>query len=197
MKKNIILAGVGGQGILSIAAIIDWAALELGLNIKQAEVHGMSQRGGMVQSHLRISDETIYSDLIPLNGADLILSVEPMEALRYLPYLSENGKIVTATDAYQNIPNYPDLETILQEIQKTENPVLIDIETQTCKIGNHKAGNMLMLGAAAPYLEIDSNLLEEGIRTLFQKKGEAIVNSNLAAFKLGEEISESSYLSRP
>lgn len=190
MKKNIILAGVGGQGILSIAAIIDWAALQLGLNIKQAEVHGMSQRGGMVQSHLRISDETIYSDLIPFNCADLILSVEPMEALRYLPYLSETGRIITAVDAYQNIPNYPDINEVLREIKYSGNPILVDINTLICKVGNHKAGNMLMLGTVAPYLEIDSALLEKGIKTLFHKKGKVIVNSNLSAFQIGKEIGE-------
>lgn len=188
MKKNIILAGVGGQGILSIAAIIDWAALQMGLNIKQAEVHGMSQRGGAVQSHLRISDQEIYSDLIPLNGADLIISVEPMESLRYLPYLAKNGQVVTATDELKNISNYPDSREIINEIKKTNNPVLIDIKTITCEIGNHKAGNILMLGAAAPYLGIDPELLKKGIATLFERKGENIVNSNLSAFEKGMEI---------
>lgn len=188
MNKNIILAGVGGQGILTIASIIDWAALESGLNIKQAEVHGMSQRGGAVQSHLRISDQEIYSDLIPLKGADLILSVEPMESLRYLPYLSEHGKVVTATDAYKNIPNYPEMDEILNEIEKTGHPVLVDIQTITCELGNHKAGNILMLGAAAPYLDIEPELFERGIRILFERKGDEIVQSNLAAFRKGMEI---------
>ena len=88
MKKDIILSGVGGQGILSIATVIGQAALKDGLHMKQAEVHGMSQRGGDVQSNLRISDRPIASDLIPTGKCDLIISLEPMEALRYLPYLS-------------------------------------------------------------------------------------------------------------
>lgn len=190
INKNIILAGVGGQGILSIAAIIDWAALKIGLNIKQAEVHGMSQRGGAVQSHLRISDQEIFSDLISLKGADLILSVEPMEALRYLPYLAVNGKVVTATDTFVNISNYPETQEILNELDKTNHPVLVDIKTITCEIGNHKAGNILMLGAASPYIGIEPELLEKGIRTLFERKGEVIVNSNIAAFRRGKEIGE-------
>jgi indolepyruvate ferredoxin oxidoreductase beta subunit len=95
MKTDIILAGVGGQGILSIAAVIGSAAVEENLFIKQTEVHGMSQRGGDVQSHLRISDQAIASDLIPLGRADLIISLEPMEALRYLPYLKKDVWIVT------------------------------------------------------------------------------------------------------
>lgn len=188
MKRNIILAGVGGQGILSIAAIIDWAALEMGLNIKQAEVHGMSQRGGAVQSHLRISEDEIYSDLIPLNGADLIISVEPMESLRYLPYLAKDGQVVTATDEFINIPNYPEKEGILKEIKKTKNPVLVDIKTITCELGNHRAGNVLMLGAAAPQLGIDPDLLKRGIKALFGRKGDAVVNSNIAAFEKGMAI---------
>ena len=89
MRKDIILSGVGGQGILTIATIIGEAATVAGLNLKQAEVHGMSQRGGDVQSNLRLSDETIHSDLISLGEADLIISMEPMEALRYLPYLEK------------------------------------------------------------------------------------------------------------
>lgn len=190
MKKNIILAGVGGQGILSIAAIIDWAALEMGMNIKQAEVHGMSQRGGAVQSHLRISDSEIFSDLIPLNGADLIISVEPMESLRYLPFLAKDGQVVTATDEYINIPNYPESEGIIAEIKKTNNPILVDIKTITCELGNHRAGNILMLGAAAPQLGIDPELLKRGIRTLFERKGEKIVESNILAFERGMELAQ-------
>lgn len=87
MNTDIILSGVGGQGILSIATIIGAAAINDNLYIKQAEVHGMSQRGGDVQSNLRISSTPIASDLIPLGKADLIISLEPMEAMRYLPYL--------------------------------------------------------------------------------------------------------------
>ena len=88
MKTDIILCGVGGQGILSIATVLGQAATASGLYLKQAEVHGMSQRGGDVQSNLRLSTERIWSDLIPKGQADLIISMEPMEALRYLPYLS-------------------------------------------------------------------------------------------------------------
>ena len=188
MDKNIILAGVGGQGILSIAAIIDWAALKLGLNIKQAEVHGMSQRGGAVQSHLRISDEEIFSDLIPLKGTDLILSVEPMEALRYLPYLKDTGRIVTSTDPFKNIPDYPELDDVITRLKQTSNPVLVDTKGITCEIGNAKATNIVMLGAGAEAVGIDPSVLEEGIKTMFARKGEEIIESNIKAFKKGREI---------
>ena len=95
MKTDMILSGVGGQGILSIAAVVGEAAVNEGLYMKQAEVHGMSQRGGDVQSNLRLSDQPIASDLIPKGQADLIVSLEPMEALRYLPYLKKDGWLVT------------------------------------------------------------------------------------------------------
>ena len=116
MKKDIILSGVGGQGILSIATVIGWAALEENLHLKQAEVHGMSQRGGDVQSNLRLSSEPIFSDLIPKGECDLILSLEPMEALRYLPWLSRAGWIVTNTTPFVNIPNYPAIEDVMAEL---------------------------------------------------------------------------------
>jgi indolepyruvate ferredoxin oxidoreductase beta subunit len=187
INKNIILAGVGGQGILSIAAIIDWAALQMGLNIKQAEVHGMSQRGGAVQSHLRVSSDEIFSDLIPLKSADIILSVEPMESLRYIPFLSDTGRIVTSTDAFENITNYPDYEAIINEIKNTNRPIFVDAKAIAKEICNNKAVNIIMLGAATAYIGIEPDLLEEGIKTLFARKGEEVVNSNIAAFRRGME----------
>ncbi len=188
MQKNIIIAGVGGQGILSIAAVIDWAALEKGYNVKQAEVHGMSQRGGAVQSHLRISDEILYSDLIPEGEADLILSVEPMEALRYLPYLSENGRIVTSVDAYKNIAVYPEEEKILSELKEHKGTVLIEAEKVALECGHKRMSNMVMLGAAAASTGIDSDLLEAGIKALFGRKGEDVVNQNIDAFRKGQAL---------
>ncbi|MDA3813273.1 MAG: indolepyruvate oxidoreductase subunit beta, partial [Candidatus Cloacimonetes bacterium] len=149
MKKDIILAGVGGQGILSIAAIIGAAAIESDHHLKQAEVHGMSQRGGDVQSHLRISDKPIYSDLIPSGGADLIISVEPMESLRYLPYLSETGWLITNTNALVNIPNYPDYDELMQTIKSFQNHIALDADKIAKDIGSQRSMNMVVLGAAS------------------------------------------------
>jgi len=162
MKVDIILAGVGGQGILSIASIIGSAAIENGLHLKQAETHGMSQRGGAVISHLRIADYP--SDLIPKGKADVIISVEPMESLRYLNFLDKNGYVVTNTVAVKNIPDYPDMEEILSELRKVGSYVAIDAEGIAKKLGNPRASNMVMLGAATPFLNIDSNLIEESIK---------------------------------
>ena len=185
MNKNILLAGVGGQGILTIAAIIDLAAMNSGLKVKQAEVHGMSQRGGAVESHLRISDEEIYSDLIPLGSADLILSVEPMEALRYLPFLAKDGIIVTSTEPFENIAQYPNLGDLIHAITHAAKSVFVDAGTIAREVGNLKTYNIVMLGAASPYLGIAKEQLEEGIEQLFQKKGQALVDLNIKAFHMG------------
>ncbi len=190
MKKDIILAGVGGQGILSIAAVIGTAALADGLYIKQSEVHGMSQRGGAVVSHLRISDKPIYSDLIPYGGADMILSIEPMEALRYLPYLSENGWIIANTKPYVNIPDYPDKEKLFSELKSRKNVVLVDADGIARKIHSPRSSNIVMVGAASAYLEIPFEKLEEGIRSIFGRKGDDIVNLNLEALNAGKQAAK-------
>ena len=183
MKKDIILCGVGGQGILSIATIIGEAATKAGINLKQAEVHGMSQRGGDVQSNLRLSTETIYSDLIALGSCDLIISMEPIEALRYLPYLSKDGVIVTSNKPFVNIPNDPKEEDLFGELNALPNVVQLDIEQVAKDTGNPRGANVVLLGKAAKYLEIlTPQQLREAIATIFARKGEAVVEANLKAF---------------
>jgi indolepyruvate ferredoxin oxidoreductase beta subunit len=190
MKRDIILAGVGGQGILSIATVIGDAALNEGLYLKQAEVHGMSQRGGDVQSNLRISSEPIYSDLIPKGGADIIISLEPMEALRYLPYLKEDGWIVSSSKPFVNIPNYPDIEEVLAHVKAVEHHVLVDVEELAKQAGAPvQAANMVLLGAAIPMLGIDHDKMIEGVKRIFARKGEAVVAANLAAIEIGYHAS--------
>jgi indolepyruvate ferredoxin oxidoreductase beta subunit len=185
-----ILAGVGGQGILSIATVIGDAALNEGLYLKQAEVHGMSQRGGDVQSNLRLSSEPIYSDLIPKGGADLIISLEPMEALRYLPYLKPEGWIVSNCKPLVNIPNYPEIVEVLEHVRAVENHVLLDVETLAKEAGAPaQAANMVLLGAAIPMLGIDHDKIIEGVKRIFERKGEAVVASNIAAIEAGYNAS--------
>jgi len=190
MKTDIILCGVGGQGILSIATIIGEAAIKDGLYIKQAEVHGMSQRGGDVQSNLRISSEPINSDLITEGQADVIISMEPMEALRYLPYLNKKtGWIITSSVPFVNIPNYPDMDKIKEEYSKLNNVVFIDIE-QLAKDNNvPRSANMILLGAAQKSLGIGYEEIKAALGRVFARKGEEVVNANIKALNIG--ISES------
>ena len=185
MKTDIILCGVGGQGILSIATIIGEAAMNEDLYIKQAEVHGMSQRGGDVQSNLRISSEPIASDLIPRGAADVIISMEPMEALRYLPWLSQEGWIITSSTPFKNIPNYPDMEVVMGDLQRLPHVITLDIEQMAKDNGVPRSANVILLGAAQKALGIEPQKLEDAIRRVFARKGDAVVDANIKALALG------------
>ena len=188
MKNDIILAGVGGQGILSIASAIGLAAVENNLFLKQSEVHGMSQRGGDVQSHFRLSDKPISSDLIPYGKADLIISVEPMESLRYLPWLSKDGWLVTNSNPFINIPDYPDPEEIIREIKKVKNHIILDADLIARKAGSIKSSNIVILGAASPFIKVPLSSLEDAIRKLFSRKGLDVVEINLKALQAGRDF---------
>ena len=185
MKTDIILCGVGGQGILSIATIIGEAAMNENLYIKQAEVHGMSQRGGDVQSHLRISSDTIHSDLIPRGGADVIISMEPMEALRYVPWLKPDGWVITSSTPFVNIPNYPDMEVVNVDLARLPHVISIDIERMAKDNGVPRSANVILLGAAQKALGLEYEKLEAAIRSVFARKGDAIVEANIKALALG------------
>jgi indolepyruvate ferredoxin oxidoreductase beta subunit len=185
MQKNIILAGVGGQGILSIAFVIDNAALDAGFNFKQAEVHGMAQRGGAVQSHLRYSDRPIHSDLIPTGRADMVLSVEPLEVMRYWHYLSPGGWVVSSITPYVNIPDYPESDGLLAQLGSFANVVLVDSAQLARAAGNLRAQNMVVVGAASPLLDFPDEILLKYVAKLFEAKGQKIVDVNTRAYRLG------------
>ena len=187
IKQDIILAGVGGQGIISIAFVIASAALKEGWNVKQAEVHGMAQRGGGVQSHLRLSREHIWSDLIPRGAADLILSVEPLEALRYVDFLAPQGRIVTSSTPFVNILDYPDKETLLTQIRSIGGSVIVDSEKLAREAGTVRAQNTVVLGAASGSLVVAEESLKTFVRALFERRGEKVLESNLRAFDLGKQ----------
>ena len=188
MKQDIILAGVGGQGILTIAAIIGNAAVNNNLYLKQSEVHGMSQRGGDVQSNLRISDNPIYSDLIAEGSADIIIAVEPMEALRYLPFLKKAGYVITSITPFKNIPNYPEDEDIMNTIDNLPNKIAIDADKIAKEINSPRSSNIVILGAAAKFLGIPMKELQKSIKILFGRKGDKIVESNLKALQAGYDF---------
>ena len=191
MTKNIMIVGVGGQGTLLASKMLGYVLLKQGYDVKVSEVHGMSQRGGDVQSNLRISTERIWSDLIPKGECDLILSLEPMEALRYLPWLSKGGWIVTNSTPFVNIPNYPPVEEITAELQEIGNVITLDCDEIAKQTGSPRSANMVLLGASAAVLEIlDPEKLREGITNVFSRKGEKIVEMNIAAFNAGLEVSK-------
>lgn len=191
MKQDIILSGVGGQGILSIATIIGEAATRSGLTLKQAEVHGMSQRGGDVQSNLRLSDEAISSDLIAMGTADMILSLEPMEALRYLPYLGKDGWIITSSAPFKNIPNYPEDEALMNELRSLPHVIMVDVERLAKEHQMPKCANVILLGAASRFLGILTvEQLRDSIARVFASKGEAVVEMNKRAFDIGHAEAE-------
>ncbi|MCK9399695.1 MAG: indolepyruvate oxidoreductase subunit beta [Bacteroidales bacterium] len=188
MKKDIILAGIGGQGILSIAAVIGMAALNSGLQLKQAEVHGMSQRGGDVHSNLRIADHKIYSDLIPYGRADMIISVEPMESLRYLPWLSKDGWLISNNVPHVNISDYPDMDQVYLAIEAVSQHVLINADQVAKDLGMTRSANMVILGAASPWLGIKYEELENAVKNIFASKGADIVGQNLKALAAGMDF---------
>jgi len=190
MKTNIIISGVGGQGILTIAAVIDNAALNQDLNVKQSEVHGMSQRGGAVQSHVRISDKEIYSDLIPFGKADLILSVEPMELLRYMPYLKKGGWLVTDSNPFVNIVNYPEKYDLYKQIKSHPDHIILNATEVAKKLGNSKIANMVLLGAASSIIPLSDESMVQAIRNLFKHKSEKIINLNIEAFETGKQLAK-------
>jgi len=190
MKTDIILAGVGGQGILSIAATIGLAALNNNINLKQAEVHGMSQRGGAVQSHFRLSTNPIASDLIPKGACDIILSVEPMESLRYVDFLHKDGWIITNSTPYVNITDYPDVEQVLEKIRKRGNTIILNADQLAKEVGSPRSSNIVALGAATPFIDIPYEAFEDAIRQIFLKKGEKIIEANIQALKAGRAVAD-------
>ncbi len=185
MKKDIVLGGVGGQGILTIAATIGTAAVNNGLFLKQSEVHGMSQRGGDVMSNIRVSSNEVFSDLIAEGTADVIIAVEPMEALRHFKMLKNGGWLITNKKPFVNITNYPELDTVLAKIDSLDNHIIIDADTIAKELGSVKAANIVMLGAAIPFIGLDISMLEGALGVLFGRKGQDVVDLNISALKAG------------
>ncbi len=187
MTYDIVLAGVGGQGVLSVAAIIARAAMLDGLQVKQSEVHGMSQRGGAVTAHLRLADGPIHSDLIPLGAARLVLSLEPLESLRYLEYLAPCGVVVSSTTPVRNIPDYPDPTALCERLRALPAAVLVESDRLARASGSARATNTVMIGAAADHLPVRLETLERSIAERFARKGDQVVAQNLQAFRLGRD----------
>ena len=132
----------------------------------------------------------ILSDLIPQGAADIIISLEPMEALRYVPYLNPEGWVIANTTPFVNIDNYPEPEAVLAELGKRKHAILIDVDAIAKEQSSPRAANIVLLGAAAPFLGLDADKFEAGIRSIFARKGEQIVEMNLKAFRAGYEYAQ-------
>jgi indolepyruvate ferredoxin oxidoreductase beta subunit len=187
MKYDIIFAGVGGQGIISVAVMVAEAASKEGLHAKQNEVHGMAQRGGAVSCHVRISDKPIYADIIPKGSADYIFATEPMEALRYVDFLGPNGVIVTSGQPVKNIA-YPDETELLETIRARGRSVIVDTAKITGELHNPKGGNIVVLGALIKQMGRFGEEIEDLIKRRFASKGEKAVEANLKAFQIGMQV---------
>ena len=187
MKYDVILAGVGGQGVLSVATVIALGAMKDGRNVRQSEVHGMAQRGGAVQAHLRLSDGPIFGDLVGRGSAHLILAMEPLEALRYLAFLRPDGVVVSAVEPFRNIDDYPEVEAVRDELRRLPECRLVEAAALAREAGALRATNMVMVGAASGFLPIGEQSLLEAIDELFARKGESVVKVNRAAFALGRQ----------
>ena len=186
MKRDIILSGVGGQGILSIAAVIGRAALEDGLHIKQAEVHGMSQRGGSVSTQIKYGDD-VYAPNIGLAEADMVISFEKSEALRALPYLKKGGTLITDEREIYPMPvlsgeqSYPHdaIETLKQRV---DNVIVIRAAETAEKLGSIKAQNIVLLGALVKAMGLDGVDWKALVSAMVPPKA---VEMNLAAYDAG------------
>lgn len=187
MKYDIVLCGVGGQGVLSVAAIIAKGAMMEGLKVKQAEVHGMSQRGGAVIATMRISSDEIYSDLISEGQADMVLSMEPLESLRHIQYLKKGGQLITAEDPFINIPDYPETEELYRSIRGIPGSMIIDAKNLAVEAGSQRAQNMVLVGSASKVLPVKKETFLQAIEDVFSRKGEDIVEINKKAFLMGRD----------
>lgn len=187
MKYDIIVAGVGGQGVVSVGAIIARSAIRSGLWATQSEVHGMAQRGGSVISHLRLSRAPIESGTIGHGHADLLIGMEPVESLRHIDFLRPTGDLLVSTNPIRNIPFYPDLDKILGSIRKLPNTATVDAERIARQAGSARAANIVMIGAASHVLPIAESHIRRVIEEWFGSKGAKVVRTNLDAFALGQE----------
>lgn len=187
MRYDILLAGVGGQGVLTAAALIAGAAVREGHVVKQSEVHGMAQRGGSVSAHLRIADEPIWSDLIPRGRAHLLVSAEPLEALRYLEHLAPDGAVVSDSEPVHNIPVYPDLDRLRGALLSRGRVVLVDAGRLAREAGLPQAQAVVLTGAAAAFLPLRPEAIEEQLRAVFELRSPRVLEANLRAFRAGRE----------
>lgn len=188
MITNVLIAGVGGQGIILLSDVLGRAAIRSGLGVRGSETHGMAQRGGSVVAHVRLGDAK--SPLIPRGRAEYLLALEPLEALRYLDYLAEHCQAVISTtplppaSVHGTVAGYPGVELILQELSRYAEVHPVDALSLAKRAGSVLTANVVMLGALSALrgFPLKEEILKESIA---QRVPPKTVEMNLTAFKLG------------
>ena len=186
---DLVIVGVGGQGAILASDIVGKAAVNAGLPVMAAETHGMAQRGGSVENHVRL--DCRYGSLIPQGRADAVLALEPAEALRAVDYLSPDGVIVVNTNPLLPITvlsgsaDYPAVDDMLSELEgRCKRLVAVDADSLAVQAGHPLTTNVVMIGAVSSFLPLDVQSLEDSISSLVPPK---TVDVNLAAFRLGRK----------
>jgi indolepyruvate ferredoxin oxidoreductase beta subunit len=186
--KGIIVAGVGGQGALTLAQLILGAAWKSKYHVLQSEVHGMSQRGGAVNAHILFDIVPVTSPVVMEGDAEFLISMEPLEALRYLPFMSKTGIMIVSAHPFKNMDNYPDVELILNELKSIDGVTLIDTEKYSKELDYKNAGNMILLGSLSNHLPFEDSIWEKIISERFNDKGTKVIEQNIRAFNFGKKL---------
>ncbi len=185
-RFDLIIAGVGGQGTILASDIIGKAAVKEDLSVRAAETHGMAQRGGSVVNHVRLGCE--LGSMIPMKGADVLLALEPSEALRYMEFLSEDGVIIVNTAPIMPVTvtsglcTYPDVNEIIDIMKASREVRAINANELAKEAGHPQSMNVVMVGALSNYLPVSFDTLLECVRELVPPK---TIDINVKAFELG------------
>ncbi|MCT4585787.1 MAG: indolepyruvate oxidoreductase subunit beta [Peptostreptococcaceae bacterium] len=190
MTKSILLVGVGGQGTILASKLLTTGLMEAGYDVKMSEIHGMSQRGGSVSSQVRYGDD-VQSPVIEIGGADILVSFEKMEALRWLKYLKPDGKAVVNDHEIESMPilngkaEYP--KEILDEISSKVKTKVLNANEKALELGNSKVMNVILLGTLVKSMGLDDINWEKIIKENVKEK---FVDLNIKAIKLGMDLAE-------
>jgi indolepyruvate ferredoxin oxidoreductase beta subunit len=185
---GIVLSGVGGQGVLSLAQILLEALRRSGLQALQSEIHGMSQRGGSVHAQDCFSSLPLTSPIIEEGRADLLIALEPLEALRYVSMLAIHGHLVVSEEPQVNMEGYPPLDDVYAALKAVPGAPLVDTEDLARRLNHRQAGGMVLLGMASKFLPVAASVWREVISQRFESKGPRVTEKNLEAFEVGRGL---------
>jgi indolepyruvate ferredoxin oxidoreductase beta subunit len=186
--RGVVVAGVGGQGVISVAQLILLSAWRSGFQALQSEIHGMSQRGGAVNSHVVFGRQPVSSPMVMDGSGSLLIAMEPLEALRHLSLLRPDAALVVSANPVRNIDDYPDEEKVRGELEKVTGVTAIDTAAHAARLRHRQAPGMILLGAASRHLPFGPETWNEVIAEYFDQKGGAVVDKNREAFALGASL---------